>query len=164
MASCLAPLASAAGSGAIYRCVTDNDTVHYQQLPCAGQQAGELQGAEANNARALQDWLTQLRATLPSPSKPSPATRDRQPQREQSLPLGLPSRPPGQLALAQCSALFLDCANGSDTRMDNCVAQLPRCDSQSQRCCHRAFLNRYQLLRRAGFDRKLATRDALLAD
>ena len=150
----------------IYRCVS-NGAVHYQQLPCAGAQAGQLSAQESADPQALRRWLDELRATLPATrstarsSSPSVTT-----QRRVLIDAGgLPPRPTSEVALAQCSAEFLRCADSDSDRMDRCIGQIPQCGtSNAKPCCANAFVVRYQKLRQSGQSRKLAVRDALLAD
>lgn len=155
-------------TGQIYRCASTDGSVHYQELPCAKARELELPAGEANNEANLRRWLQELRSTLPTAPTTSTVVSNtpRQPRRTTSYAyLTLPARPTSQSALAGCSALFLQCADSDDQRMDRCVEKLPQCNThQSASCCESAYVIRYQLLREAGAPRKLAVRDALLAD
>lgn len=192
LATGIALLGSLAAPGDIHRCASTDGSVHYQELPCPGarQQArltgnrassrtsNEVGGDEVANPAAsqaateakLRRWLEELKRKLPPPRAPTPASDP--PRRSRSgippitiYPSELPPRPPGEPALASCSALFLDCAHSIDAKMDQCVAGISQCPAgQTGACCHRAYVQRYELMREAGASRKLAVRDALLRD
>jgi len=149
----------------IYRCVS-NGAVHYQQLPCPGAQAGQLSAEKSADPQALRKWLDELKATLPPPRSDAASRASTNRSSSPTINVAaLPSRPTSEVALAQCSAEFLRCADSDSNRMDRCIGQIPQCPSgQSQPCCEPAFVVRYQRLRQAGQSRKLAVRDALLAD
>lgn len=151
----------AAAPGDLYRCVSADGSVHFQDRPCDGEQLGRIRSNAAGSERRLREWL----AELPEDTRPErvpPETAAPAPAGDRSS-IALPPRPTDRDALAACSAQFLRCAGGDGAVMDRCVAGIRRCPAAgSADCCAADFIGRYQTLREHGFDRKSAVRDALL--
>ncbi|MDJ0657301.1 MAG: DUF4124 domain-containing protein [Xanthomonadales bacterium] len=162
----LAVLLSAPGD--IFRCVSDEGSVHFQDQPCPGEQAAALRsgGGSLSEAR-LREWLRKQGAAPQAPSTRNRAVSGHRPQSsggDRRVNLGpLPAIPAGEAALASCSQRFLVCADGDDVRMDRCIAGVPRCEEGAvAECCAGGFLERYQLLRQRSVSGPAAVRYALL--
>ncbi|MEM9300674.1 MAG: DUF4124 domain-containing protein [Pseudomonadota bacterium] len=170
-------VATLSQADAIHRCVGDDGGVQFSDSPC-GVAAESL---DVTNDAAVRAWLEDLRPeeTAP-PSRPSPrvlramqedaaagrqsTTIPRSPvSRTATSNSGLPPRPAGDRGLASCSMIFFGCASDDAAGMDRCVASAPVCRSGSGRgCCDAAYVDRYDILRRAGVPRNSAVREALL--
>ncbi len=148
--------------GDIYRCVAEDGSVQFQGRPCEGEQIGAIRSRAAGSERRLREWLNEL--------PPGAARAEASPAPTASLPaasdypmIELPARPTDPHSLSQCSEQFLGCASDDEATMDRCVASISHCGGAGgDACCNTSFVERYQTLRRHGFDRKSAARDALL--
>jgi hypothetical protein len=158
-----------AAPGEIYRCVGADGKASFQDRPCAAAaHAARLErGAVGNpeSERELRAWLDKLRRESGAPRSTTPPAA--------SSPDAMGRRAPHEAQLtdtetrqlAACSERFLDCANGDATRMDRCVAQMPRCSASGvSACCPAACISRYASLRHDGASLAGAVRNALLGE
>ena len=150
-----------AAPGDLFRCVSEDGSVHFQDQRCAGEQLGAIRSNSTRSERRLRDWLNELPPT-PTPGRTAPARIGAAASPRAPGPIALPTRPADQYSLAQCSEQFLQCAGSDDLLMDRCVAGIPQCPGRrSSHCCAPNFIDRYRALRHLGVDRKTAVRDAL---
>lgn len=144
-----------AAPGELIRCVGADGSVRWQDRACpAGERSDRIAGRDmAADPQALRRRIEALRGSAPPPLPP----RAR---------IGAPARsnvPVSETALAICSERVLACAHHDRTRMDTCIAAIPRCDRSGQACCPTECTSAYARERRAGASAPDAVYLALLA-